>query len=172
MTGRTVVFVALIAAPGCSGTPSAPSETTGATVAGTSGASSVTMTAISPAAGESIDAARWARVTVQYVLGSTAQDPRVWTCLGQTPTSVILSSCRDTRVKSSSGTVENRPDVFYINGRRVVEETRFIASFFAEGDIVERRVSVPPFELAYDKLTRRILARETKEHVFRWGDMR
>ena len=167
MTARTLVFVALIITVGCSTAPTAPS---GPVVAGRGGGS-VTIAEINPAAGETIDAFVIPRVTVRYSLESNPRDPRIWMCLGQTATSVILSSCRDTRVGSSTGTAENYPGVFFINKRRVVPETRFIASFLADGDIVERRSTYPPFELAYDKLTPHILALDTVEHVWRWGDI-
>ena len=149
-----------------------PSTPTGPTVDGDgSGASHVNVVAISPPAGETVAAAKIPTVRVEYVLGSSARDPRVWICLGRTATSVILSSCRDRTVNAPSGTVENYPGIYFTNGKRAVAETGFIASFLVEGDIVERRSNYPPFEIAHDKLTRYIVAHETRPHVWRWADM-
>lgn len=83
------------------------------------------------------------RVTVEYTLGRTAVDPRVWTCVGSsTDSSVILSSCRDVRISSPAGVVEARPDIFYENGRREVASTRYM------------------------------LAKLAFEHLWQWADMR
>jgi hypothetical protein len=167
---RLAISVFLVAAAGCAVPSTAPS---GVTIEGdASGQSSAVIVSISPAAGTTIASSVFTRVTVEYTLGRTAVDPHVWTCVGSTDSSVILSSCRDVKISTTAGVVDARPDIFYENGRRAVASTRYVAVFLVEGDIVERRVQVPQFELKTSDLTRYMLARQTIEHMWQWADMR
>jgi hypothetical protein len=168
MAFRIIPVIALVASAGCAGTPFAPSETGGGQP---TGGGSVTIMAATPANGEMIDYRSFARVSVSYAVDSVGRDLRVWICVGQTATSVILSSCTDAPVGSLSGNVERSPVIFWINKQRAVRETRYIAVFLTEGDIVERRVTYPPVEMGFDKLTHHMLARDTREHFWKWGDL-
>ena len=152
-------FASLLA---CAVSPTGPSVTG-------DGNSSVVISVISPAAGEVV-ARGFGEVAVTYRLDTEAQNPRVWTCLGRTPDSVVLSSCRSVAVLAAAGTVATTTGIYWVNGQPGARETTFVATFLIDGDIVERRLDVPPFELSYRALTLRRLAQETRPHVWRWAE--
>ncbi|HEY3045498.1 MAG TPA: hypothetical protein VGJ39_15820 [Vicinamibacterales bacterium] len=146
-------------------------QLTGPTFEGDSGGGTVTITAVTPPAGTVLESTMFPNVTIEYTLTSTVQEPRVWTCVGRTAATIVLSSCRDTPVASASGTVVNHPGIYWVNKQRAVADTRFVASFLTDGDIVKKRTLYPPLEIEYTQLTDRILAHKTVEHLWYWADL-
>lgn len=161
---------------GCRLLPTGPSELGGVTgpagpaIAGDgSGVSQVAVVGVTPSAGGTLTLSPL-EINVRYSIGSPAQDVRVWTCVGRSPTTIILSSCRDTGAQAASGTVVHRPSIYWFNGRRAVSDTQFISTFLVEGDILSERRPYHPLEVGEDALTSKMLARHVIEHAVHWAD--
>jgi hypothetical protein len=147
--------------PACAGLPASPSDVSGA--GGASG-SSVAVVDV----GRYSSPSDLVTVTVRYELAGRVENATVWACLARTPETIILSSCKGVDVAAPSGTVKTTVGIYYVNSVPVVTETRYIASFLTSGDIVRRRTSYPPLELAWSALTSAIHARQQVEHLWQW----
>ena len=164
-----VLSIASVAVLAACDSPVAPEPFS---AAGDSGRPGYTLTILSasPAAGSTIDrrqGSALARVRVEFERPAGATEVRLTVCLARDTSTLIVSSCRDTRLPGPRGEAEGYAGVYLVNGVPAWSETRYILASLVAGDLVPDRRTYED-EVGIGRLSRDVFASWRLEHVLYW----